>query len=185
VANYGLLWQRSWLAFNITVQQYGAVAGIRPSVFNGALGLLAVLSLGLGSFEVVRSTRSLHRRLLLAMKPRPPARRLAELATSTTLTQSLVLATDPVVADYLPTIAPQAMLWAPHMYGFAGITPAEDRRRLLTLLYFTNVHLNGSTKEQFESLDAEAALLLFFSVGKKPCRQKSKQHLDTGAALRV
>jgi len=61
--------------------------------------LLSCAFAGLGKAEVVRSTRKFTPALLLADEATPAARRLAELETSTTLTQSLVLATDPVVAD--------------------------------------------------------------------------------------
>ena len=41
------------------------------------------------------------------------------------------------------------------MYGFAGITPAEDRRRLSTFLYYIGVKLVAATPAQFEKLSPE------------------------------
>ncbi len=128
-------------------------------VFNLSLIFVAVLSLAWGMFEVVRSTAKFTPAFITRDEATPAVKRFAEFGRDS-LTQSspadqVILATNPVVADYLPTIAPQALLWAPHMYGFAGITPLEDRRRLWAFLYYTGIHLDGGRAEQFQRLDAE------------------------------
>lgn len=151
VANYGVLLATALIAGIL----WSPLTGPRRRAFDLSLILVAVLSLVWGVFEVARSTAKFTPAFITRDEVTPAARRLAELAAGSNLTDQVVLATDPVVADYLPTIAPQALLWAPHMYGFAGITPTEDKRRLWAFLYFTGVHLDGGTAEQFEKLDTE------------------------------
>ena len=51
--------------------------------------------------------------------------------------QPVVLMADLVLADRLPTDAPQAVLWAPRMMVFSGVTPDEDRARFFQQLYYT------------------------------------------------
>jgi hypothetical protein len=67
--------------------------------------------------------------------------------------QSLVLVTDPTVADALPIVGPQPVLWAPHMYNFAGASSDEDRERLSLYLYFTGVSFDDVDPERYNELD--------------------------------
>src|SRR4030095_4088777 len=48
----------------------------------------------------------------------------------------VVLAADLKLADRLPTDAPQALLWAPHMLVFPGISEDENRERFFKQLYY-------------------------------------------------
>jgi hypothetical protein len=48
----------------------------------------------------------------------------------------LVLMADLRLADRLPTDAPQAVLWAPRMLVFPGVTAAENRERFFQQLYY-------------------------------------------------
>src|ERR1700694_2087088 len=107
-------------------------------------------------FEVAHSTPKFTSAFITRDEATPAVRRLAELGeavSGSSPTNQVILATDPEVADYLPTIAPQALLWAPHMYGFAGITPEEDKQRLRAFLYYTGIQLDGDTAERFERQD--------------------------------
>lgn len=74
---------------------------------------------------------------------RPVAVRLAELAPCEPRdgrrTQPTVLATDLLVADGLPTTAPQPVLWAPHMLVFSGTTELESKERFYQYLYYTGI----------------------------------------------
>ena len=47
-----------------------------------------------------------------------------------------VLMADPALADRLPTDVPQALLWAPRMLVFPGVTESEDRERFFQQLYY-------------------------------------------------
>jgi hypothetical protein len=72
---------------------------------------------------------------------RPVAMRLAQLADRklTAAAPPIVLASDLLVADGLPTTAPQATLWAPHMLVFSGVTRSESRERFYQYLYYTGI----------------------------------------------
>jgi hypothetical protein len=48
----------------------------------------------------------------------------------------LVLISDLKLADRLPTDAPQAVLWAPRMLVFPGVSDAENRERFMQQLYY-------------------------------------------------
>lgn len=51
----------------------------------------------------------------------------------------VVLFTDVLPSDDLPTIAPQAVLWARHMHVFSGVTLDENKERFYQYLYYTGV----------------------------------------------
>jgi hypothetical protein len=51
--------------------------------------------------------------------------------------QAVVLSTDLVMADRLPTDAPQALLWSPHMLVFPAVTVEENRERFYRQLYYS------------------------------------------------
>lgn len=74
----------------------------------------------------------------------PAAHRLAEIARAEKLQpeRSNILATDLLVADGLPTIAPQPLLYAPHMPVFSGATEAEAKERFYQYLYYTGIDEN-------------------------------------------
>lgn len=70
--------------------------------------------------------------------------RLAELGHSATNgsvdTHSLVLAADGRIADYLPTVAPQGVLWGFNMNYIPVGTLQDEKERLLHYLYYTNAN---------------------------------------------
>lgn len=94
---------------------------------------------------------------VLRDEARPAALRLAALARPTADaeldTHSHVLATDYTVADTLPTVAPQPVLWSPHMFNFPGVSLAEDRERLAQYLFFTRIDFLDVLPERFDALD--------------------------------
>jgi hypothetical protein len=70
----------------------------------------------------------------------PVARRLTQLAADAPDRHSQVVMHFGVAeADDLPTIAPQATLWARHQHVFAGVTWAENKERYYQYLYYQNV----------------------------------------------
>jgi hypothetical protein len=83
---------------------------------------------------------------------RPVMKRLASLAgndgiavpAGTHKTPSVVLMSDLVLADRLPTDAPQAVLWAPRMLVFPAVSVEENRERFFQQLYYT-----GFDKREF------------------------------------
>jgi hypothetical protein len=67
--------------------------------------------------------------------------------------RSLVLCTDPTLADALPMVTPQPVLWAPHMINFPGVSPDEDKERLSLYLHFTGVSFDDVDPQRFDELD--------------------------------
>jgi hypothetical protein len=59
----------------------------------------------------------------------------------------VVLAADLKLADRLPTDAPQALLWAPHMLVFPGISEDENRERFFKQLYYLGFDASKMRKE--------------------------------------
>lgn len=81
------------------------------------------------------------------------ALRLADIAQHTpdnnvnAATPPVVLCADLSLADALPNLAPQPVLWAQHLFVFAGANAAEDRARLYQQLFYTDVD-----EQQFAAL---------------------------------
>ncbi len=77
-------------------------------------------------------------------KALPLARRLEELAaTDGDPHGTTVHSYDMLLADDLPTVAPQNVLWARHQHVFAGLTWEENKRRYYQYLYFSGVDERG------------------------------------------
>ena len=82
------------------------------------------------------------------------AKRLAELPLETTRgpdTQSIVMHANLDHADISPVIAPQPVLWAPHVPAFSGVTLEENRERIYQYLYYTGEDMMID-EQQFEAL---------------------------------
>lgn len=78
---------------------------------------------------------------------RPVAVRLREIAlqgyadrtSAGVAPQGVVFTPDIARADNLPMVAPQGVLWAPHMFVFSGVTVAENKERFFQYLYYGGV----------------------------------------------
>jgi hypothetical protein len=53
--------------------------------------------------------------------------------------EKVVLFDDLHMADGAPAVSPLAVLWAPHMVVYSGVTPVESKERLYRHLYYTGV----------------------------------------------
>ena len=166
VANYSLVLALVLLAGG----PVNYLADQRKKYLAAGLVVVSVIALGWGTFEVARSTAKFAPASLIRDKATPVARRLAELDSNSnadpTETRPVVLVTDSVVADYLPTIASNPLLWAPHLYGFAGVTPADEQVRLMKFLYYTGVRFEGVDESRFEKLDPQRKLCFSILVGR-------------------
>ncbi|HEY1404136.1 MAG TPA: hypothetical protein VGB05_08430, partial [Pyrinomonadaceae bacterium] len=93
------------------------------------------------------------------------ASRLAEMARTGAAdpvrARPVVFTTSFMLADNLPVGAPQtAVLWAPHMHVYSGLTSDEHKERIYQFLYYT-----GVAPENFRAyLDANP-LLLYMLLG--------------------
>jgi hypothetical protein len=130
------------------------------------LACVAVVALGWGMIETAVETKrhawaSVDRDEALIV-----ARRLAELARSSSSTthspetQQIVLYFNLDHADISPVVAPQPVLWAPHTPAFSGVTTEENRQRLYQYLYYTNENLWNVDVERFDTLDYRKKYLI-------------------------
>lgn len=72
------------------------------------------------------------------------AKRLEEFAkASPDKHRETVLAFDGILADDLPTAAPQNVLWARHQHVFAGLSWQESKERYYQYLYYNGVDADG------------------------------------------
>ena len=70
------------------------------------------------------------------------AKRLEEFAkASPDKHRETVLAFDGILADDLPTVAPQNVLWARHQHVFAGLSWQESKERYYQYLYYNGVEI--------------------------------------------
>ncbi len=128
-----------------------------------ALVFIVFVALAWGMLETIVETK----RHLWASVDRdemmPVARRLAELARASAQphdTQSIVLYLNLDHADISPVIAPQPVLWSPHVPAFSGVTLEENRERIYQYLYYTGEDLTKIDEEQMEALDYRRKYLI-------------------------
>jgi hypothetical protein len=120
-----------------------AWVGAERALPKRVLASLALVAFGWGMAETSVALRIFTPFNLIRSDSMPAALRLAELAresaTAGNETGAVVLFTDILPADDLPTISPQAVLWARHMHVFSGVTMAENKERFYKYLYYTGV----------------------------------------------
>jgi hypothetical protein len=109
----------------------------RRRLANKRLALIAITAL-LFAFGEVWLAASVSWNYNLAIdEGKPVADRLAQIALAGPSTDvPVALIADLKLADRLPTDAPQAVLWAPRMLVFPGVTEAENRDRFFRQLYY-------------------------------------------------
>ncbi|MDQ1613389.1 MAG: hypothetical protein QOG00_3320, partial [Pyrinomonadaceae bacterium] len=117
----------------------------RVGIPRKVLAGVALVALGWASVEVVVATRRASQLNLWADEVRPVYLRLSEMARERGVElepgteRPVVFCPDIALANRLPTVAPQAVLWAPHMFVFSGVTLAEEKERLYQQLYYSNI----------------------------------------------
>jgi hypothetical protein len=144
VANYSALLAIVLSAAIIRRGREGAV-NIFPKK---ALVWIALAAFEWGAYEAfvaARGSMELNRQLAAAG---PVASRLAEIARTEkpSLSHPTVLATDLLIADSLPTNAPQSVLYAPHMVVYSGVNETEGKERFYQYLYYTGIDARGLKK---------------------------------------
>jgi hypothetical protein len=121
-----------------------AVYTWRKQLSGRRLLTIAVVALLWGGVEVWLAT-SLGREMNVSVDElQPVAARLAALARSDGTNDAtrvggpaaVVLVEDLRLADRLPSDAPQAIMWSPHLLVFPTVTEAENRERFLKQLYY-------------------------------------------------
>lgn len=112
-----------------------------PIIASTAIGLLAVMW---GFVECHYTVRVLDWANEQRDRALPVARRLEELAADLPdRHKQTVLSYDALVADDLPTVMPQNVLWARHQHVFAGLSWEESKERYYQQLYYTNIDEKG------------------------------------------
>ena len=101
---------------------------------------------------------------LISDAARPALLRLAELGRNTQDgkldTRSVVYAPNFVVANALPSTAPQPVLWAQYLFLFPDVTLGEDKERLAQFLYYKGISFADIDEYHLNSLDNERAYYL-------------------------
>ncbi len=102
-----------------------------------ALAAVALIAAGWGFVECHYTVRVLDDVNVMRDEALPVARRLVELAKNEPDPHKMnVLHLGIAEADDLPTIAPQAVLWARHQHVFPGVTWDENKERYYQQLYY-------------------------------------------------
>ena len=126
VVTFALVWRR--------------VEGRETLAWRLVIGGFAVIAAAWGFVECHYTVRVLDEVNVIRDEALPAARRLVELAkTSADPHKQVVLDLGIAEADDLPTIAPQAVLWARHQHVFAGVTWDENKERYYQQLYYEGV----------------------------------------------
>jgi hypothetical protein len=127
--------------------------------------LLAVIAAIWGIVECHYTVRVLDEANLARDEGMPVARRLTELAAndvpSPNSQRAVTLAFSHIQADDLPTIAPQAVLWARHQHVFAGVTWQENKERYYQFLYYSDLDEDWLAEGMKEKGDFVSMIALF------------------------
>jgi hypothetical protein len=104
------------------------------------ISVVAILAIIWGFVECHYTVRVLDDANVARDAQMPLGRRLTELAKEEKNPyKSVVFHYDIAEADDLPTIAPQATLWARHQHIFAGVTWQENKERFYQYLHFKQI----------------------------------------------
>lgn len=110
--------------------------------------IIGCLTYAWGLGETLISTRRFAQANVRRDEARPVEMRLRELGrhvTDSGQPPAVVYAPDFARADHLPMVAPQAVLWAPHMIFFSTLHPSQYKERFFQHLYYSDVNA-----EEFE-----------------------------------
>ncbi len=112
-----------------------------------ALALISLLAVGWGFVEATGATKRDVDQAKLREDAMPASQRLSALASTdssnlpltTRDPRPVVFCSSLAVADYLPTVVPEASLWALHMDAFPGASIAERKERFYQYMYYSGV----------------------------------------------
>ena len=125
------------------------------------IGIAALASIVWGFTECHYTVRVLDDINLSRDEGMPLGRRLTELAKADPDPhRTVVLHLGIGEGDDLPTIAPQAVLWARHQHVFAGVTWQENKERYYQFLYYQGVS-EGQLAQSMKDGDFVSMITLF------------------------
>ncbi|MEP6788092.1 MAG: hypothetical protein ABJB40_06660, partial [Acidobacteriota bacterium] len=138
-----------------------------------ALAAVALIAAGWGFVECHYTVRILDDVNIVRDEALPVARRLAELgANDPDVHKRVVLDLSIAECDDLPTVAPQAVLWARHQHVFAGVTWQENKERYYQQLYYDGVN-ERQLAERIKHGDDIVSLIALFGWGRHTDRLNS------------
>jgi hypothetical protein len=117
----------------------------KTEIFNkplakGVIAFVALLAVVWGFVECHYTVRVLDEANVARDEGMDIARRLNELAAANGDThKTVIMPFSMLEGDDLPTIVPQAVLWARHQHVFAGVSWQENKERYYQYLYFQDV----------------------------------------------
>ena len=82
--------------------------------------------------------------------------------------EAVVFSSDILLGDTLPNVAPQPVLWTPHLFVFSGASAEENRERLYQQLYYS-----GFDEQQFATLAGRSSFLQLALFGWERMNQKA------------
>ena len=129
------------LAVVVTLAAVWRTAGRREATpARIAVSMLAVVAAAWGFVECHYTVRVLDEVNVVRDEAFPVAKRLVELAAlDSDPHRKVVIHLGIAEGDDLPTIAPQAVLWARHQHVFAGLNWQENKERYYQQLYYQGV----------------------------------------------
>lgn len=120
-------------------------SGSRRLLTDRSLALIAIVALSFAFGEVWLAASVSWDYNLAVDEGKTVADRLSQMAPAGTSTAvPVALMADFKLADRLPTDAPQAVLWAPRMLVFPGVTEVDNRER-----FFRQLHYLGYDEKKF------------------------------------
>ncbi|HEX8747133.1 MAG TPA: hypothetical protein VF717_08020 [Pyrinomonadaceae bacterium] len=130
------------LCLNLTVRRRSVEGEAPKAILPGwATACAALLIFGWGLVEAGVTARVLDPHNEQRNRAAPVLNRLAGLAREggegRPATEQLVYSSDNILADEVPTLAPQPVLWARHQHIFVGATAEESRERFFHWMYYT------------------------------------------------
>lgn len=129
-----------WKARGVHTKTHGISARL--------LVVIAAASFGWGWIEAVVATRRYAQTNVRIDESRRVSLRLEEMARTDGPGKPLVISSDLMLADTLPTDARLPVLWAPHQQVFSGVTGVEHKERLYQQLYYTGVRFSQTDAGQ-------------------------------------
>lgn len=109
--------------------------------------------------------------------------RLRELAGQSAIAnphaKAVVFCSDLLLGDSLPNVAPQPILWAPHLFVFSGASAEENRQRLYQQLYYS-----GVGEEEFAASAGKSSFLQLAIFGWERMNEKAHAPVITSEDVR-
>ena len=100
---------------------------------------ISIVAIIWGFVECHYTVRVLDQANIIRDKGIPVAKAFVEAGSEDQVSDKTVLAIGNILADDLPTIAPQNVLWSRHQHVFAGLTWQENKERYYQYLYYQNL----------------------------------------------